>query len=360
MRLNKTLIGVVGSFIMLFIIPTDIYADNTAIVTSDNLNIRSGPGTDFDIIGQANTDEMYPIIMEQGEWVEIQLEAETGWVTTAYITIKEESVESDSIISSTTDKSNSINTEKTIIIQFDNTQLRKGPSTEFEITRFAEKGTQYDVISEEENWYEVSKGDFTGYVSKQLVHKNSNTSPSSGGIKDKTIMIDAGHGGRDVGAIGATGIYEKDITYLTAKVLEHELSILGANVLLTRPEDEFVSLESRASFSNISETDAFISVHYNSVPELPHVTGIETYYYHEQDKDLAQYIQQEIIKQTDSNNRGTTQNNYLVIRQNFKPSVLIELGFISNQEKEALLGTAAYQQNLVSGIVNGLRKYFSE
>lgn len=359
MRLNKTMIGLVGSFIMLFIIPTDIYADNNAIVNSDNLNIRSGPGTKFNIIGQANTDDTYPIIMEQGKWVEIQLEAETGWVTKAYITIEENSAEKDSIETSMTDESNSTNTEKTIIIQFDNTQLRKGPSTDYEITRFADKGAKYDVISDEDNWYEISKGDFTGYIFKQLIHKSSKTSPSSG-IKNKTIMIDAGHGGRDVGAIGATGTYEKDITYLTARELKHELSILGADVLLTRPEEEFVSLGSRVSLSNISDTDAFISIHYNSVPELPHVTGIETYYYHEQNKDLAKYIQQEIIKQTDSNNRGTTQNSFFVIRQNFKPSVLIELGFISNQEKEALLGTTAYQQNLVSGIVNGLRKYFSE
>lgn len=347
------MIGFIGSFFILILISSTVYADN-AIVTSDNLNIRNGPGTNFNIVGQADTDETFPIITMQDDWVQIELGVETGWVTKEYIT-----VENASVTASSTDDIDTNNTDaiKSITIQSDNTQLRNGPSTDYDIIRFANMGTQFDAVSENDDWYKITEDDFTGYVLKQLVEKDN--TPSSSDIRNKTIMIDAGHGGRDVGAIGSTGKFEKDITYITAQKLEQELTMLGAKVLLTRPEDEFISLGSRSSFANIRDIDAFLSIHYNSVPELPTVTGIESYFYQEHNKDLAKYIQREIIKETGAIDRGITEGNFAVIRQSFKPSVLIELGFISNQKKEALLSTSAYQQKMVSGIVNGLRKYFS-
>lgn len=321
---------------------------------TDQLNIRGGPGTDFDIIGQANTTDIFPIISEQNDWVEIELDDQTGWVLTEYITIEQEAEEQPAISQQTTEQTTK---SESIIIQYDHTQLREGPSTDEKITQFVDKGAKFKVVSEDDDWYEISGDDVSGYVSKQLVKTDPPTTPT--GLKNKTIVIDAGHGGKDVGAIGATGVYEKDVVDLTAKQLEQELGMLGANVLITRPEDKFISLGSRIAFSNVMETDAFISIHYNSVPELPSVSGIETYYYSEQNKRLANEIQQEIIKETEANSRGTAQGDFAVLRQNFKPAILIELGFISNPDDEALLGTTAYQQKIVSGIANGLRKYFS-
>jgi N-acetylmuramoyl-L-alanine amidase len=166
-------------------------------------------------------------------------------------------------------------------------------------------------------------------------------------------------GGHDVGAIGATGSFEKNITSLTASELEKVLKSLGANVYMTRKSDDFISLKSRTAYSNIMDTHVFISLHYNSFPEQPDVSGIETFYYSDQHKILAQFIQQEMIKVTNAKDRGASKGNYYVIRQNFKPAVLLELGFISNKEIEALLHTNGYQKQLVHGIVNGLGKYFS-
>lgn len=324
---------------------------------TDQLNIRSGPGTNYDIVGQANTTDIFPIVSKQNDWIQIQLDDQTGWVLEEYITIEQQTeAQSDkreqSMKQKKTDKPLS-----SITIQYDHTQLRKGASTNEEIIHYAEKGAVYKVVSEDGDWYEITNKEFSGYVSKQLVEQDlTYTSP---GLKHKTIVIDAGHGGRDVGAIGATGVYEKDVVDLTAKQLEQALNVLGANVVITRPEDKFISLGSRIAFSNVMETDAFISLHYNSVPELPSVSGIETYYYSEQNKQLADAIQSEIMKVTDANNRGTARGDFAVLRQNLKPAILIELGFISNPEDESLLRTTAYQQKIVSGIVNGLRKYFS-
>jgi N-acetylmuramoyl-L-alanine amidase len=320
------------------------HADDT-VINADDVNIRSGPGTEFEAIGQADSGESYPLVSQDGDWIEIQLENDTGWVALEFVTLKTESNEAP-------EASN----QSSITVSNDNTQIRNGPSTENDIIHFAEEGRQYEITGETDDWYEVSGDGVKGYIFKKLIKESKSTSP---GFKDKTIVIDPGHGGRDVGAIGASGAFEKDFAFLTAHELKQELKILGANVLLARPDDEFVSLGSRISFSNMMNSDAFISIHYNSVPELPEVTGIETYYFQEQNEKLASYIQTELIKATEANDRGTTHENYLVIMQSVKPAVLVELGFISNEEKENLLGTIGYQKKIVSGIINGLGKYFA-
>ncbi|SEQ15659.1 N-acetylmuramoyl-L-alanine amidase [Virgibacillus subterraneus] len=338
-------------FSILFLAFATLVSANEAVINTDNLNVRTGPGTNFEKIGQVHTDEVYPILQQQDGWVEIQLTQGTGWVTNEYISISGNTDSED-----TNEGNMETTTEKIITIQHDNTQLRDGPSTSFEITEFANKGIKFKVLSQNNEWYEITNDNYTGYVLKQLVEKEDTTSFS--GMKNKTIVIDAGHGGRDVGAIGASGTHEKDFAFKTTQELKQELTALGANVVLTRKNDEFISLGSRISLPNILDTDAFISIHYNSFPEMPNVTGIGAYYYHDQNQKIAKDVLQGIAKETGARNRGATFGDFHVIRQNFKPSILVELGFISNPEKEQLLQTNAYQKKLVTGIVNGLNKYF--
>ncbi|MFD2046187.1 N-acetylmuramoyl-L-alanine amidase [Ornithinibacillus salinisoli] len=349
MQSKKIIILAIGIIILVFSMSQVVFADD-AVINVDNLNVRGGPGTNFDVVGQIHTDESYPIIQKDNEWIEIQLENGTGWVSSEYITVKGETEE-------TSPPSSLMENEKSITIVYDNTQIRDGSSTDHEIIHFADKGTVFNVISETAEWYEIENDSVSGFVHKDLVNKNQQSNAS--GFKGKTIVIDAGHGGRDVGAIGANETYEKHLTYKTAYELEQLLTLLGAEVVLTRSEDEYIFLGSRSSVSNHSNTDAFISIHYNSVPELPSATGIGTYYYHDQYESLANYIQEGIVKETDARDRNATFGDYQVIRQNYKPSVLLELGFISNAEEEMLLLTNAYQQKIVSGIVYGLGKYFS-
>lgn len=343
-RLYKKILILMPALLFLQLSMQPAYADNVRI-DADNLNIRSGPGTVYEVIGEANTGESYPLVSQKEEWAEIEFGGQTGWVAIDFITIETENNETAAD-----------SKETSITIPQNNTQIRSGPSTESDIIYFADEGSQYEITGEKDGWYEISVEDREGYIYKQLVKESNSSSP---GFKGKTIVIDPGHGGRDVGAIGATGSFEKDFAFLTAYELKQELEILGADVMLARPDDEFVSLGSRVSFSNTMDTDAFISIHYNSVPELPEVTGIETYYFQEQNEELANYIQSEVVKATDANDRGTTQENYLVIMQNVKPAVLVELGFISNEEREDLLGTIGHQKKIVSGIINGLGKYFA-
>lgn len=321
-----------------------------AIIDENNLNVRSGPGTDFERVSQVNSGESYQIIDEENDWVKIQLDDLEGWITKEFITINDEDkTEAEQPVESNLE---------TITIQHNNTHLRSGASTDHEIVSFVDRNETFDVVSETENWLEISNGDVQGFVHRQLVETENNAAPSSG-LKNKTIVIDPGHGGRDVGAIGINGSYEKNVTFLTASELERELIALGANVILTRANDEFIPLYSRPLVANAVNADAFISLHYNSFPEAPSAAGIESFYYHDQDQLLAQYIHNGIIKETEERDRGTTFGDFQVIRQNFKPGVLLELGFLSNEENEALLNTNAYQRKIVSGVINGLQKFFN-
>lgn len=246
--------------------------------------------------------------------------------------------------------------KQTILIPQNNTQLRDNPSTDGDIIYFANEGEVFDIVNVHKDWYEVANKDASGYVSQQLVQRKK---MSSNPLKNKTIVIDAGHGGQDVGAIGTSGTFEKYLTYKTAIELKEKLAMLGANAVFTRKADEYISLPSRAGFSNMPNTDVFISIHYNSASTSPDAHGIDTYYYQQQNKKLAQMIQQEIIKEVNGKDRGIAFGDFQVLRQNFKPSILVELGFISHPEEERLLLTNAYQQQLVSGMIHGLEKYFS-
>jgi len=336
------------SLLLLFLLPIPAFAQ-VANIDENNLNVRSGPGTDYDQVTQVHKGETYPILEEEGEWVKIELDDLTGWIITDYITV--EGDESEEGI----EEERQETTLESVTIQVDGTHMRDGASTEFDIVAFLEEGQEFDVLSETDNWLELSDGETIGFVWKDHLKPRSKTDYS---LSDKTIVIDAGHGGRDVGAIGENGSFEKDITYLTASELKRELTTLGANVVVTRQGDEFVPLESRSTLANAVETDAFLSIHYNSFPEVPSVTGIETFYYHEHSQPLAQSLHEGIIRETDEPDRSVSKEDFFVTRQTFKPGVLLELGFLSNEENNALLHTTGYQKKLVTGIVHGLQEYF--
>lgn len=351
MNLRKLkVVGICLSMLLILTAMKSPVSAKEAVINTEVLNVRSGPGQNFEEIAEVHADETYLIINEKDDWVEIQLDSKAGWVTTTYISIKEQASNKKG------EKSSKPSVSK-VTVPYEHTHLRSGPSTEYEIVGFAKKGTTFTVTSETDGWYKVEKKGLKGYLNKQFVEKAVKVNSSA--LDNKTIVIDAGHGGRDVGAVGASGTFEKNFTYKTSLELKQQLTVLGANVLLTRSEDEFISLGSRSSYANVAGTDVFISIHYNSTPALPNVTGIGTYYYHGQNKGLATYVQKELIKETGATDRGVAFGNFLVIRQTFKPAILVELGFLSNQQKEKLLQTSAYQKKLVQGMVNGLQKYFA-
>jgi N-acetylmuramoyl-L-alanine amidase len=176
------------------------------------------------------------------------------------------------------------------------------------------------------------------------------------------IIIDAGHGGSDEGA-KVQSVLEKRINLTTALLAKKHLELLGYRVILTRSRDIFVSLPKRAAIANKAKGVLFISIHFNSCPNQ-NAKGIEIYYYEAKDqqrvrasKRLANNILYEIVDQTAAASRGVRKGNLAVLRETTMPAILVEGGFMTNQDERFLLKDRKYLDKIARGISLGVQKF---
>lgn len=172
----------------------------------------------------------------------------------------------------------------------------------------------------------------------------------------KTIVIDAGHGGRDPGAVNKNK-YEKVAALAIAKKVGAKLKEKGCSVKYTRNCDKFVTLAERCKFSNDYIADAFISIHLNSAANKE-ATGIETWRYTNvgtKTKELAKEVQTQLIAATGARDRGVkTSTTFYVLKHTKAPAILIEAGFISNDDEAKLLFASKYQDKIAQAIADGV------
>lgn len=185
-----------------------------------------------------------------------------------------------------------------------------------------------------------------------------------------TIVVDPGHGGPDTGAIAASGTREKTNNLAIGLDLAALLRSAGANVVLTRSTDvtpasgtysERSDLQARTNIANNAEADLFISLHNDAFSNSAAV-GTTTYYSSDspvcdQSRVLATSIQSELVKAVDLPTRGVKAANFYVIKYTTMPSVLVEVGFISNPAEAKLLESPEFQQKAAMGVYNGILKY---
>ena len=172
------------------------------------------------------------------------------------------------------------------------------------------------------------------------------------------IVLDAGHGGEDPGAIRDDAI-EKEITLEVAKKTKTILEESDYKVGMTRDTDRYIELGDRAKFANERKAKVFVSIHCNSSEDYSG-KGIETYYTEQkglEDEILAGMIQESLIEETDANDRGIKGANYTVIVRSDMPAVLVEVGFLTDAEENDLLQNEEYQRKLAKGIAEGIKKY---
>jgi N-acetylmuramoyl-L-alanine amidase len=223
------------------------------------------------------------------------------------------------------------------------------------------------------------------------------------GLGARRICLDAGHGGHDPGAIGRGGTQEKDITLAVVLKLEKLIRTeLGADVVMTRDTDVFIPLEERTAIANASGADLFLSVHINSARNRTG-RGLETYYLSfaksaaaeelaarenaisqatmkdlnnlvkaiatnskiDESRDFAGIIQKSHIETLSPSFRGVLDRGvhtapfYVLIGANM-PSILTEVGFISNPEEEQWLKSDEYQEKLAESLLEGVRSYLGQ
>jgi len=184
----------------------------------------------------------------------------------------------------------------------------------------------------------------------------------------RMIVIDPGHGGKFVGAVGPSGFYEKDCTLQIAERTQKLLAAKGATVFMTRNDDSSLDTDQRedckmrADFAAKHSADLFISIHCNSCKVANTTSGTETYFQDENpdSKALAELIQDEMVKADGLPDRGIKPGPWTVLQctqSHGIPGILIEVGFINNSVDESKLMDPSFQQKVAQAIVKGIKLY---
>ena len=178
-------------------------------------------------------------------------------------------------------------------------------------------------------------------------------------IKKKIIVIDAGHGGNDTGALRGSTL-EKDLTLKIALKVRDCLKEKGLkNIILTRYDDKTLSLDERVQISNNKEADIFVSIHINASVKSE-INGIETHYYTDNGYNVAKIIHKELMNNVDAMDRGLFKSKFYVINHTEAPAVLLELGFISNEQERSSLNSEKRQMDSAQAIADGIVNYLVE
>ncbi|MEA5503835.1 N-acetylmuramoyl-L-alanine amidase [Halotia wernerae UHCC 0503] len=178
------------------------------------------------------------------------------------------------------------------------------------------------------------------------------------GIK---IVLDPGHGGKESGASGPTGYLEKDVNLAVSKLLRDNLIQLGATVVMTRDTDKDLSLPERQAIINQEEPAIALSIHYNSLPDdgdAENTKGVGTFWYHPQAHSLAIFMQNYLVKKFGRPSYGVFWNNLALTRPSATPSVLLELGFMSNPNEFEWVTNSQEQKKLAKAIAQGITEWF--
>lgn len=192
-------------------------------------------------------------------------------------------------------------------------------------------------------------------------------------LGDRVVVIDAGHGGVDPGAVGISKVLEKDITLGVSKRLQVLVQQSGAKAVMVREDDRDLGtsqglskrkredLAQRIQLAMDTQAEVYLSIHANSFPD-PKLTGAQTFYHSDspEGKLLAQAIQQELNNMTNTKRVAKGNQDIYVLKKAKQAAVTVELGFLSNLQEEQLLTNPEYQQKLAIAIFQGLSIYFSK
>lgn len=208
------------------------------------------------------------------------------------------------------------------------------------------------------DWQSILMTYYPGVQIKPLEGNQGEDLPEIPHPQGVLVAIDPGHGGESPGAVGPTGLREKDVVLEISGMLAGMLKKAGARVLLTRETDQTVTLEKRVKLANEAKADLFVSIHVNGHSNSQ-ANGTETYHYPESAAGLklAGAVQKNMIALLKRRDRGVKPASFYVLRYANMPAALAEIAFITNQEEEALLKDAAFKEKAAQAIMQGIFEY---
>jgi N-acetylmuramoyl-L-alanine amidase len=182
--------------------------------------------------------------------------------------------------------------------------------------------------------------------------------PPAGAGHFSTVVLDAGHGGKDSGGVSGQRapifLKEKDLTLETAKLVQAELRRAGVRVIMMREDDHFVELDDRVRFANRQGRGAvLVSIHYDAVSNQA-MHGAKTFYWRADSHGLATRIEQQLVASTDETDQGVMRRRLRLTRNPEIPCVLCECAYITNPAEARKVATESYRQRIAHGIAQGI------
>ncbi|MBE9004899.1 N-acetylmuramoyl-L-alanine amidase [Fortiea sp. LEGE XX443] len=354
-----------------------------AEVTVDAGVARTGPSTDYSRLTPLPKGTQAAVTGREGEWLRLDYGA---WINSKETRLLPGAVPPRSIIRSVGYRRLPGVTEMVFPLQFPvPANVEQGDKT-FTLTLY-NTTAQTDIIRLDDDpvisrldWQQVAPGqvEYTFNLKKAqqwgyqlryegttlvlaLRHppaiKNRRQQPLSG-IK---IVLDPGHGGKESGATGPTGYLEKDVNLTVSKLLRENLEQLGATVVMTRDSDKDVSLPERQAIISQEKPAIALSIHYNSLPDngdAENTKGVGMFWYHPQAHNLAVFMHNYLVKKLNRPSYGVFWNNLALTRPAAAPSVLLELGFMSNPDEFEWVTNPQEQKKLAKALAKGLVEWF--
>lgn len=390
---------------------------NLQLVINDNVNVRGGPGTQHNIIGQVSRGQRLGVLEQAGDWYKVSLEGGViGWVAGWLVDVEPaeaspapgdppvETEDTDQIDSN--NPGMPINLEKIEVRQENNhTLVSIKAAGELNYDMFLLTNPQRLVI----DLKNTNIGDLpdntavnTEAIEKMRIGLFSTDPPAVRVVFDlrkavvsvdklssdrhqldldiyvpelgeflqgRVICIDPGHGGSDPGAIGPTGLQEKDVTLDISLKLAQLLTENGARVVMTRNDDRFVDLYERTAIAKQEGAEVFLSIHINANVNRD-IDGTSTYYRRDtgefppgvdqaDNRRLAGAIQSELLRTLGRRSLGVLQSNFVVLRTSPVPAALAEIAFVSNPEEEQMLRQETERAKVAEALALALNNYFA-
>lgn len=356
--------------------------DSLVAVIDKEMAVYTEATNNSEILGHALIGQVLPVINESLGWLEVEFQEKTGYLQTkqqrlanakdypSHFDFNHPDVDYDpKLIEEARKKADPI-----VTVRVGLQALLSAPDRESALVDGPQIGDQFELIDyvygvdddERLDYYYVrDQHGNVGYLEAEIASTQADsighvTQTSASSIKDAVIMIDAGHGGIDAGAVNeAEGILEKEQTFATAQRLQESLEKAGATVILAREGDTNPSLGERTDISNTQAVDAFLSLHYDNAIDYEEMGGTTTYFFHESDEALATAVNDQMADHEIGNN-GTIFGNYYVLRENTRPALLLELGYMSNENDSKYIPSDKYHQEISEAITKGLIAYFDQ
>lgn len=352
-----------------------------AQVTVESGVARTGPSTDYSRLTPLPKGTKATVTGREGEWLRLDY---GGWINSKETTIIPFPNPPRTIIRSVGYRKRPDATEMIFPLQERvPLSVQQGTRT-FTLTLY-NTTAQTDIIRLDNNplisrldWQQVAPGQvqYTFNLKKdqqwgyQLRYEGTNlilslrhapTITRKKPLSGVKILLDPGHGGAESGASGPTGDLEKDVNLIVSKLLRDELVKRGATVVMTREDDKELSLVERQAIIDKEQPSIALSIHHNSLPDegdAQKIQGFGTFWYQPPAHSLAVSIHDYVVKKLKRPNYGVFWNNLALTRPSVAPSVLLELGFMSNPNEFELVMNPVEQKKMAVAIADGVVEWF--